>query len=452
MPKKNKNNIIYFCSECGYESVKWLGQCPICKSWDTFVEHKIDNELNVNQNTKTETIKPLSIDEIDNSNEVRLKTTMNEFDNLLGGGIVKGSFILLGGSPGIGKSTLVLQISKLISNNGYKVLYVSGEENLSQIKLRANRIGQFNNNVLFISSTDINQIIDVVNNIKPDLLIVDSIQTMSDSSSNNVAGSIVEIKNCAMLLFKLAKSSNVSIIVVGHITKDGQVAGPKILEHMVDTVLYFEDDQIRQYNLLRCYKNRFGSNKELAIFEMTNNGLKEVSNPSMIFLEGKNEIASGCAITCSIDCNKPIFLEVQSLVSKSSFSIPRRTINGSDYNRLNILIAIIEKRMKIDLSFFDIYVNITGGIKVKDTSIDLAIIMAILSSYRNIAISSECIYCGEVGLSGEIRNIIGVETRIKEAIRLGYKKIFLPKVSVDNLKNDIYKNQIEIIGMENVSK
>lgn len=448
MAKKTKRDIVYFCNECGYESGKWLGQCPTCGSWNSFVEQKIEHIEYLDKNNIDELKEPLSLKDIESDNTYRLKTGISEFDHLIGGGIVKGSLTLLGGAPGIGKSTLVLQISKALSDKGYSVLYVSGEENLSQIKLRADRIGEFNQKIKFLDETELNKIIPYAIKTKPDLLIIDSIQTMTESGG--IAGSITEIKNSAQILFRLAKDNHISVIMIGHITKDGNVAGPKILEHIVDTVLYFEDDQIKQYNLLRCYKNRFGSNKELAVFEMTDKGLKEVVNPSMIFLDEKSGDNSGCAITCCIDSNKPIFLEVQALVTKSSFSMPRRTINGSDFNRLNILIAIIEKRMNISLFEYDVYVNITGGLKIKDTSIDLAIIMAILSSYKNKNLPSDAVYCGEVGLSGELRNIPNVDIRIKEASRLGYKKIYLPNLSVRNLDKDLFNNNIEIVGKDNV--
>lgn len=448
MAKKTKRDIVYFCSECGYESAKWLGQCPSCDSWNTFVEQKIEKIDYIDKLDSDELKVPLSLNDIELDNTFRLITGISEFDHLLGGGIVKGSLILLGGAPGIGKSTLVLQIAKALADKNFSVLYISGEENLSQIKLRANRIGSFNKNVKFLDENELNKIVPYAVKNKPDLLIIDSIQTMTENGG--MAGSITEIKNSAQVLFRLAKDNQISVIMIGHITKDGNVAGPKILEHIVDTVLYFEDDKIKQYNLLRCYKNRFGSNKELAVFEMTMSGLKEVLNPSMIFLDDKSGDNSGCIITCSVDFNKPIFLEVQALVTKSSFSIPRRTINGSDFNRLNILIAIIEKRLNISLFEYDVYINITGGLKIKDTSIDLAIIMAIISSYKNIKLPTDTVYCGEVGLSGELRNITNVDIRIKEAARLGYKKIVLPNVSVRNIDSVLKSIDIEIIGKDNV--
>ena len=422
----------------------------MCKTWNSLVEIKksFNNKKIDNKILKI----PKTIDDIDIIENERIKTGYNEFDNLLGGGIVKGSLTLIGGAPGIGKSTLVMQIAKKLGDNKYKILYVTGEENLSQIKLRAIRIGKVNENVKFVDETDINNIQNIALKEKPDLLIIDSIQTISTSSEEKFPGSISEIRNSANILFRLSKDEKIATFIIGHITKDGNVAGPKILEHMVDTVLYFEDDKYKNYNMIRSIKNRFGSSRELAIFEMTENGLNEVKNLSIIFLDGRPSDATGCVITCSVDSNKPIFLEVQALVTKSSYGMSKRTINGSDSNRLSLLIAIIEKRLEIPLYEYDIYINITGGLKIKDTSIDLAIIMSIISSYKNIALGSDCVYCGEVGLSGEIRNITHADIRIKEAMKLGYKKIFLPKVSVDNIDKEFIDKckNIQIKSISNI--
>ncbi len=444
---QKKNDIVFVCDVCGYDTNKWLGQCPNCKSWNSFFESKKKLSKNANNVTiKTpKTINDIKIEEIE-----RIKTGFDEFDNLLGGGIVRGSLILIGGAPGIGKSTLVMQIAKNLGDTSKRVLYVTGEENLSQIKLRAVRLGKVNDNVKFVDETDLQVIENIVLTEKPDLLIVDSIQTISTNKEERFPGSISEVRNSANILFRLSKDQKIATFIIGHITKDGNVAGPKILEHMVDTVLYFEDDKYKNYNLIRCIKNRFGSNKELAIFEMTNSGLNEIKNLSMIFLDGRPSDATGCVITCTIDSNKPIFLEVQALVTKSSFGLAKRTINGSDYNRLSLLIAIIEKRLNIPLYEYDVYINITGGLKIKDTSIDLAIIMAIISSYKNVALGSDLVYCGEVGLSGEIRNITNVDMRIKEAMKLGYKKIFLPKVSIENLDNN-FLNKCKNIQIKSIS-
>lgn len=452
---KKANKSSFYCKECGFESIKWLGQCPSCGSWNTFIEsEKISNTIgnSLGIDSKASIIEPKPLSGIEDVKEERILTNISEFDNLLGGGIVKGSLTLLGGAPGIGKSTLLLQIVKSLGDRGVEVLYVSGEESLNQIKLRANRLGNFSDSVKFISDTNMDSIIATIIKTKPEVLIVDSIQTMAMNLEDKVPGSITQVRACTQAIFRLCKEYNISSFIVGHITKEGTVAGPKLLEHIVDTVLYFEDDQLKSLRILRCNKNRFGSSDTLAVFEMTSGGLKEIKNPSEIFLEGRPSDATGCVVTCVIESGRPILLEIQALVTKSSFGIARRTINGADYNKLNLLIAIIEKRMNIPLYQYDIYINITGGIKIKDTSIDLAIIMAIVSSYKNVALKSDCIYCGEVGLSGEVRSISNINSRVQEAIKLGYKIIFLPKTNVDNLDSNIIKkyNNIEIKPVQDV--
>jgi len=452
---KKTNKSSFYCKECGFESIKWLGQCPSCGSWNTFVEAEkiskvISNSLGIN--TTAETIEPKSLNNIEEVKEERIHTSISEFDNLLGGGMVKGSLSLIGGAPGIGKSTLLLQVVKSLGDNGIDVLYVSGEESLNQIKIRANRIGKFSDKVKFISDTNMDAIISTVIKVKPQVLIIDSIQTMAMNIDDKVPGSITQVRACTQAIFRLCKEYNISSFIVGHITKEGTVAGPKLLEHIVDVVLYFEDDQLKNLRILRCNKNRFGSCDALAVFEMTSEGLREVKNPSEIFLEGRPSNATGCVVTCVIESGRPILLEIQALVTKSAFGIARRTINGADVNRLNLLIAIIEKRMNIPLYEFDIYINITGGLKIKDTSIDLAIIMAIVSSYKNVALKNDCIYCGEVGLSGEVRSISNINSRVQEAIKLGYKIIFLPKTNVDSLDESIIKKykDIEIKPIQDV--
>lgn len=447
MSKKSSKNL-FFCKECGFESAKWLGQCPNCNSWNTFVEaEKMDSTLtsSLGINTSAEIIEPKPINSIEEVNEERILTGISEFDNLLGGGIVRGSLSLIGGAPGIGKSTLLLQIVKRLGDNGISVLYVSGEESLSQIKLRANRLGKFNDKVKFVSSTNMDSIISTVIKTMPEVLIIDSIQTMALNLDDKVPGSITQVRACTQAIFRVCKEYNISCFIVGHITKEGTVAGPKLLEHIVDVVLYFEDDQLKNLRILRCNKNRFGSCDTLAVFEMTGEGLREIKNPSEIFLEGRPSDATGCVVTCVIESGRPILLEIQALVTKSAFGIARRTINGADFNRLNLLIAIIEKRMNLPLYQFDIYINITGGLKIRDTSIDLAIIMAIVSSYKNIALKNDCIYCGEVGLSGEVRSISNINQRVQEAIKLGYKIIFLPKTNVDSLDDAILNKYKDIM-------
>ncbi|MBR3288778.1 MAG: DNA repair protein RadA [Lachnospiraceae bacterium] len=452
---KKTNKTSFYCKECGFESIKWLGQCPSCGSWNAFVEAEkvsktISNSIGIN--TTAEVIEPKSLSNIEDVKEERVLTGISEFDNLLGGGIVKGSLSLIGGAPGIGKSTLLLQVVKALGDKGINVLYVSGEESLNQIKIRANRVGKFSESVKFISDTNMDSIIATVIKTKPEVLIIDSIQTMALNLDDKVPGSITQVRACTQAIFRVCKEYNISSFIVGHITKEGTVAGPKLLEHIVDVVLYFEDDQLKNLRILRCNKNRFGSCDALAVFEMTSEGLREIKNPSEIFLEGRPSNATGCVVTCVIESGRPILLEIQALVTKSAFGIARRTINGADVNRLNLLIAIIEKRMNIPLYQYDIYINITGGLKLKDTSIDLAIIMAIVSSYKNVALKNDCIYCGEVGLSGEVRSITNINSRVQEAIKLGYKIIFLPKTNVDSLDENMIKKykDIEIKPIQDV--
>ena len=454
MSKKNNKNLFY-CKECGFESAKWMGQCPSCNAWNSFVEaEKVDTTLNMSLgiDTNTLTLEPKALNDIEEVKEERIKTGISEFDNLLGGGIVKGSLSLIGGAPGIGKSTLLLQIVKNLGDKDISVLYVSGEESLSQIKIRANRVGKFKDNVRFLSSNNMDSVLATVIKTKPDVLIIDSIQTMALNLEDKVPGSITQVRACTQGIFRVCKDYNISSFIVGHITKEGTVAGPKLLEHIVDVVLYFEDDQLKNLRILRCNKNRFGSLDTLAVFEMTSLGLREVKNPSEVFLDGRPSNATGCVVTCIVESGRPILLEVQALVTKTSFGIPRRTINGADINRLNLLIAILEKRKNIPLFQYDIYINITGGLKIKDTSIDLAIIMAILSSFKEKALKNDCIYCGEVGLSGEVRSISNINIRVQEAIKLGYKTIFLPKVNIDSIDSKILEKYegIEIKPIEAV--
>lgn len=452
---KKTNKTVFYCKECGYESNKWLGQCPSCKAWDTFVENDIltdKSNVGLGFTFITETVKPTSLSEIDDIKEEKICSGISEFDLLLGGGIVKGSMTLIGGAPGIGKSTLLLQLVKSLGDKGVDVLYVSGEESLKQIKIRADRFGKINDKVRFISSTDMDNVLSVLVKDKPDVVIIDSIQTMALNLEDKVPGSITQVRACTAALFRVCKEYAISAFIVGHITKEGTVAGPKMLEHMVDTVLYFEDDKLKNFRILRSKKNRFGSSDTLAVFEMTSSGLREIKNPSEIFLDGRPSDATGCVVTCVIESGRPILLEIQALVTKSSFGMARRAIDGADLNRLNLLIAIIEKRMGLPLFQYDIYVNITGGLDIKDTSIDLAIIMAIISSYKEKALGSDCIYCGEVGLSGEVRSVANANMRVKEAVKLGYKKIFLPKSNVDNLDDEVIKNNndIEIKAVKDV--
>lgn len=433
-----KRETTFFCSECGYESSKWLGQCPECKAWNSFVEEKIVDTSKVLGTAKpAEKLKPISLSDVVLDKEEKIKTGFSELDNALGGGIVKGSLVLIGGAPGIGKSTLLLQICSNIEKDNKKVIYVSGEESLKQIKLRADRICTFTDKMKFLNESNVASIYETMISEKPDLLIIDSIQTMKSPGNDGMPGSVSQVKEASEVLFRLAKENGIAIIIVGHITKEGTVAGPKILEHMVDTVLYFEDDWTKNFRLLRCKKNRFGSVNEIAVFEMGNKGLTQVENASEIFLAGRPTGASGCVVTCIVEGRRPMLMEIQSLVCKSNYGMARRTVNGVDHNRLAVLIAIIEKRLNIDLSGMDVLVSITGGVRSNEPSIDLAIIVAIISSYKNVPTEPDAIYCGEVGLSGEVRSITNADIRIMEAKKLGYKKIFIPKANVEKMDDNL---------------
>ena len=433
-----KSQTTFFCKECGYESSKWLGQCPECKTWNSFVEEKIIDSSNVLKSiSRGEKLKPMSLSEVKLDKEEKIKTGFSELDNALGGGIVKGSLVLIGGAPGIGKSTLLLQVCSNVEKNNKKVIYVSAEESLKQIKLRANRVCKFTDNMKFLNESNVSNIYETMIEEKPDLLIIDSIQTMKAVGNEGMPGSVSQVKESSEVLFRLAKENGIAIIIVGHITKEGTVAGPKILEHMVDTVLYFEDDWTKNFRLVRCKKNRFGSVNEIAVFEMGNSGLTQVENASEIFLAGRPSGASGCVVTCIVEGRRPMLMEIQSLVCKSNYGMARRTVNGVDHNRLSVLIAIIEKRLNIDLSGMDVLVSITGGIRSNEPSIDLAVIVAIISSYKNIPTEPDAIYCGEVGLSGEVRSISNADIRIMEAKKLGYKKIFLPKANVEKMDKSL---------------
>lgn len=438
-----KNSSILFCKECGYESAKWLGQCPNCKEWNTFVE----SPKKSSSTPSLFGLGPSTLKDIDVSVENTVKTGYKELDRVLGGGIVSGSLVLVGGDPGIGKSTLLLQVCRNVSLNGKKVLYVSGEESLKQIKMRADRLGNFNDNLFLFCETSLNIIEDVIRNTMPSMIVIDSIQTIMKEDSDSVCGSSTQIKESTNLLMQLAKGLNIPIFVVGHVTKEGVVAGPRMLEHMVDTVLYFEGDRHASYRILRGVKNRFGSTNEIGVFEMRENGLREVLNPSEFMLSGKPEDVPGSVVACSIEGTRPILVEVQALVSRTNFGMPRRTSTGIDYNRVNLLMAVIEKRQRLALAECDAYVNIAGGMRINEPAIDLAIVLAIISSYRNKMVNSRTIVFGEVGLAGEIRAVSQTEKRVKEAIKLGFEICILPQVSMEQVK--LIKG-IKLIGLSNI--
>ena len=442
-----KNKQVYFCQECGYESSKWLGQCPGCKNWNTFVEEKI---VGVDRHsTKVEAATPTSILDVSMKEDPRFLTGMKELDRVLGGGIVKGSLMLVGGDPGIGKSTLLLQVCRNMANAGHKVLYISGEESLKQIKLRANRIGEFQDTMLLLCETNLELIEDAIKQAQPEIVIIDSIQTMYQESVSSAPGSVSQVREATNVFLQLAKGMGISIFIVGHVTKEGTVAGPRVLEHMVDTVLYFEGDRHASYRILRGVKNRFGSTNEIGVFEMRKEGLVEVANPSEFMLNGKPEGASGSVVVCSVEGTRPILIEIQALVCRTNFGIPRRQTTGTDFNRVNLLMAVLEKRLGIQIGDCDAYVNIAGGMKVNEPAIDLGIIMAIVSSYKNRPIDEKTLVFGEVGLSGEVRAVSQVQQRVQEAKKLGYNTVVLPKVSAEGLENI---KGIKLIGVAGIGE
>ena len=440
----------FFCKECGYESSKWMGQCPGCKEWNTFVEEPVSKgkqKQGVGLARLGEQAKPMAVSQISLEEEDRIKTNIEELDRVLGGGIVKGSLVLVGGDPGIGKSTLLLQTCKQLADMDRRVLYISGEESLKQIKMRANRIGSFKDNLLLLCETSLQSMEDAIKDVKPEVVIVDSIQTICNDEIESAPGSVSQVRESTNRLMQIAKGMGISIFIVGHVTKEGVVAGPRVLEHMVDTVLYFEGDRFASYRILRGVKNRFGSTNEIGVFEMCQEGLREVKNPSEHMLEGRPENASGSVVACSIEGTRPILVEIQALVSKTNFGMPRRTAAGTDYNRVNLLMAVLEKRLGYPLSDYDAYLNIAGGLKITEPSLDLGIVMAIISSYRDQVIDERTICFGEVGLSGEVRAVSNPEQRVSEAVKLGFETCIMPQVSVDSIKAP---KGIKLIGIKNI--
>ena len=445
MAKAKKS--IFFCQNCGHEESKWLGQCPMCKEWNTFVEEKMTLSKTVEAAKSRGELEVVTLSSVSTTEDERIKTGIGELDRVLGGGIVPGSLVLVGGDPGIGKSTLLLQVCQRLAENKKKVLYISGEESLKQIKLRANRMGDFSENLYLLCETNLDLIRTVIEREKPETVIIDSIQTMYNEAVSSAPGSVSQVRESTNILMQLAKGMNISIFIVGHVTKEGTVAGPRVLEHMVDTVLYFEGDRHASYRILRGVKNRFGSTNEIGVFEMQRSGLAEVENPSEFMLNGKPEHASGSVVACAMEGTRPMLMEIQALVCKTNFGMPRRTAAGFDYNRVNLLMAVLEKRIGLPLSGYDAYVNIAGGIKMNEPAVDLGIVMAIASSYKNQPIAEDTIVFGEVGLSGEVRAVTMPEQRIAEAKKLGFKTCLLPEVC---LKSVGKVEGIELIGIKSV--
>ena len=448
---KSKKSTVFFCQNCGFESAKWMGQCPGCREWNTFVEEQVSTAALKKNGTQGSTVrqKPAVLSEITMEKEDRISTGMQELDRVLGGGVVAGSLTLVGGDPGIGKSTLLLQVCRNFSDAGAKVLYISGEESLKQIKMRAERIGSFNDNLLLLCETNLSLIEDTIRSQKPQIVIIDSIQTMYSEDVSAAPGSVSQVRESTALFLQLAKGLGVSIFIVGHVTKEGTVAGPRVLEHMVDTVLYFEGDRYASYRILRSVKNRFGSTNEIGVFEMREEGLAEVRNPSEYMLSGRPKDACGCVVACTVEGTRPLMVEMQALVCHSNFGIPRRQATGVDFNRVNLLMAVLEKRLGLQMSGCDAYVNLAGGIRIQEPAVDLGMVMAIVSSFKNRPVDESTVVFGEVGLSGEVRAVSLAEQRLQEAVKLGFTTCVMPRANADMLKNT--KN-IKVIGVSNVQE
>lgn len=443
-----KQATVFVCQECGTESPKYLGKCPSCGYFNTFIEEKITDEKSQkdtrsrvslsNQVPKAQAIKDVKVEQTG-----RIKTNMDEFNRVLGGGVVPGSLVLIGGDPGIGKSTLLLQVSAELNQIGGVVLYVTGEESPSQIKMRAQRLTISDTDFYIYAETDLSLIVETVERVKPDYIIIDSIQTMFHPNKDSVAGSVSQVRESTALLLQLAKTNNVAIFIVGHVTKEGNIAGPRMLEHMVDTVLYFEGESHQSYRILRAVKNRYGSTNEIGVFEMREDGLREVLNPSELFLEERLEGASGSSVVSAIEGTRPILVEVQSLVTPTAFGNAKRTASGLDYNRVSLIMAVLEQRVGLLLQNYDAYLKTAGGVRLNEPAIDLAIAVSIASSYRDAETNAKDAFVGEIGLTGEIRRVSNIETRVNEAAKLGFKRIYIPKNNMEGWK---IPDNIEIIG------
>ncbi len=448
----NKFKTVYICSQCGYESPKWNGKCPSCGEFNTFIEDVVSslNEKSSISSSKINNISSKKINEISVEDEMRFKTGMSELDRVLGGGIVDGSLILLSGDPGIGKSTILLQICEYLGRN-LKILYISGEESARQIKLRADRLGVKSDNLSILCNTDAQSITEYIKLNKPGLVIVDSIQTMEIGEISSAPGSVTQVRECTNLFMRCAKEYNIPTVIVGHVNKDGNIAGPKVLEHIVDCVLYFEGERHLSYRILRAVKNRYGSTNEIGVFEMTDNGLREVPNPSLMLISGKPKDTAGSCIACVMEGSRPILAEVQGLVANSNYGNGRRMSNGFDYNRLSMLIAVLEKRAGYFFANCDAYINVVGGLKLDEPATDLSVALALISSLKDTPLSDDTLAIGEIGLGGEIRSVSYCEQRIKEADRLGFKRIIIPRHNYKTLSENL-KGDIEIIGVSSVNE
>ena len=451
---KSKKKTVFFCKQCGYESSKWLGQCPGCHEWDSFVEEPVAKAVPGVSGTVSATKKdavPTLLSNVTTDDENRISTKISEMDRVLGGGIVVGSLVLVGGDPGIGKSTLLLQMCRNLSDEGKKVLYVSGEESLRQIKMRAERLGTFSRDISILCETDLDIISNSITDMMPDVVIIDSIQTMYREDVGSAPGSVSQVREATSILMRIAKGLHITVFIVGHVTKEGVVAGPRVLEHMVDTVLYFEGDGCASFRFLRGVKNRFGSTNEIGVFEMRADGLREVLNPSEYMLQGKPENEAGSVVACSIEGTRPILVEVQALVCRTNFNMPRRTSAGTDYNRVNLLLAVMEKSIGLHLGDCDAYINVAGGMSINEPALDMGIVLAVLSSYKNIAIDSKTICFGEVGLVGEVRAVNQAEQRVLEAAKLGFDRCIMPKVNCESLSIDSSQLKgMKLVGVKSI--
>lgn len=449
-----KGKTIFFCKECGFETAKWQGQCPGCREWNTLVEAPAAKKSKSGAAVRERLpgSRPARINEIETQQECRRPTGIQELDRVLGGGIVPGSLLLVGGDPGIGKSTLLLQMCRLLAQEGTKVLYVSGEESARQIKLRAERIGEFKDDLYLFSETDMTSIVQTIGELEPDVVVIDSIQTMFEETVDAAPGSVSQVREVTNRLLQVAKSRNITIFIVGHVTKEGNVAGPRMLEHMVDTVLYFEGDKTAMYRMLRGVKNRFGSTNEVGVFEMRNQGLMEVPNPSEYLMQGRLENEAGSVVACIMEGSRPFLLEVQALVCQTAFPMPRRTAVGTDYNRVNLLMAVLEKRMGVRMADSDAYVNVAGGMRVVEPALDLALVAALLSSHHNRSLGEGMLLFGEVGLVGEVRAVSQAERRVGEAVKAGYTTCILPESNRQSIvkAGNLDVSRIKLLGVRHV--
>ncbi|TFB14754.1 DNA repair protein RadA [Filobacillus milosensis] len=448
-----KTKTVYFCQECGYESPKWMGRCPACHQWNTMVEEKVrpakSNKHSLGSVSSERKSKPSSINKITTQKEKRIETGMTEFNRVLGGGIVPGSLVLIGGDPGIGKSTLLLQVSSQLAAKQLEVLYISGEESEKQTKLRADRLGISEEELFIMAETNIDDIIDAVENMSPSLVVIDSIQTVYHEAVTSAPGSVSQVRECTGTLMKLAKTKGIPIFIVGHVTKEGSIAGPRLLEHMVDSVLYFEGERHHTFRIVRSVKNRFGSTHEMGIFEMKEEGLVEVSNPSEIFLEERSQGVAGSTVVASMEGTRPMLVEIQALISPTQFGNSRRMATGLDHNRVPLLMAVLEKRAGLLLQNQDAYVKVAGGVKLDEPAIDLAVSVSIASSFRDQPTKPDDCFIGEVGLTGEVRRVSRIDQRVQEASKLGFKRIILPRKNLSGFKGP---DGVELIGVDSVQE